>query len=40
MPLTVSDPPVGSASAATQRRKVGLPQPEGPMKLTNSPAPI
>src|SRR5919112_6191443 len=37
MPLTVSVPEVGVSRAATQRRKVVLPQPEGPMKLTNSP---
>ena len=30
-------PPVGSSSAAMQRRKVVLPQPDGPMKLTKSP---
>jgi uncharacterized RmlC-like cupin family protein len=37
MPLTVSVPAVGASRAATQRSKVVLPQPEGPMKLTNSP---
>jgi hypothetical protein len=37
MPLTVIVPPVGCSSAATTRRKVVLPQPDGPMKLTKSP---
>ena len=40
MPFTDSRPPVGVSSPATQRRKVVLPQPEGPMKLTNSPLPM
>src|SRR6056297_3568508 len=36
-PLTVMVPPVGCSRSAMQRKKVVLPQPDGPMKLTKSP---
>ena len=37
MPLTVRVPSVGCSNAAMARRKVVLPQPDGPMKDTKSP---
>src|SRR5262249_10622473 len=37
MPLMRSVPAVGASRSAMARRKVVLPQPEGPMKETNSP---
>jgi len=38
MPFTVTAPPVGCSRSAITRSSVVLPQPEGPMKLTKSPA--
>jgi hypothetical protein len=40
MPLTVIVPAVGCSRSAMTRRKVVLPQPDGPMNETNSPLPI
>ena len=37
MPLTRMAPLVGVSRSATARRSVVLPQPDGPMKETNSP---
>src|SRR6185436_17878342 len=37
MPLTLIVPAVGCSRSAMTRRKVVLPQPDGPMKETNSP---
>jgi hypothetical protein len=37
MPLTQIDPSVGFSRSAMTRRNVVLPQPDGPMKETNSP---
>ncbi len=37
MPLTRIEPLVGFSRSATARRSVVLPQPDGPMKETNSP---
>src|SRR5688572_10660248 len=37
MPLTLIVPDVGCSRSAITRRNVVLPQPEGPMKETNSP---
>src|SRR5262245_44202259 len=39
MPLTVAVPPVGCSRSATIRMSVVLPQPDGPISETNSPAP-
>ena len=38
--MTVKVPEVGVSKAAIARRKVVFPHPLGPMKLTNSPAPM
>src|SRR5688572_19481274 len=40
MPLTLIVPDVGCSRSAMTRRNVVLPQPEGPMKETNSPLAI
>ena len=40
MPLTEIVPEVGFSRSAMTRRKVVLPQPDGPMKETNSPLPM
>src|SRR5882757_1984445 len=37
LPSTVTSPVVGSSKPATMRSKVDLPQPEAPMRKTNSP---
>src|SRR3954470_24138745 len=40
MPLMVIEPAVGCSRSAMTRSSVVLPQPDGPMKETNSPCPI
>jgi hypothetical protein len=40
MPLTEIVPDVGFSKSAMTRSKVVLPQPDGPMKETNSPLPM
>src|SRR5262245_42910547 len=40
LPDTVTSPAVGSSKPATMRSKVDLPQPEAPIRHTNSPCPI
>ena len=40
LPLTTTVPLVGSSSLSSSRRKVDLPEPEEPMRKTNSPLSI